>query len=100
MFCPYSWNWKKTRIKIGDKKTALVLIVRILFPARLSPQFQTLDDILVTPFINSRQIIKELAPGAYHFDQSVAGIVVMFVDLQVFGELIDAIRQQCNLNAW
>ena len=68
-------------------------------PFELTAQFQTLNDILITRLIRSRQIIKKLSASAYHLNEAVAGIMVMLVGFQVLGQLVNPVGKQGRLNA-
>ncbi len=67
--------------------------------AELAPQFQSLEDILVTLLILALKIIQQLAAGVNHFDQSVTRAMILAVGLEMISESRDAIGQQSDLDA-
>jgi hypothetical protein len=65
---------------------------------RLFAQFQLFGDRLVTIHVLGVEIIQQPAPLADHHQQSPAGAVIFEVFLQMFGQVVDPLRQQRDLN--
>jgi hypothetical protein len=61
-------------------------------------QLQFLGDSLVTAQIGLLQVFEQTAALADHHEQPAARAVVLLVALQMFGEMVDALGQQRNLN--
>src|ERR1035438_3123240 len=64
----------------------------------LVTQLQFLGDRLVTGQIHSLQIFQQAAALADHEQQSAARAVIFFVGLQMAGQMVDPLRQQCDLD--
>jgi hypothetical protein len=62
------------------------------------PQLQLLGDRLVTGQIRVLQIFKQAAALADHDQQPAARAVNLIVRLQMFGQMIDPLRQQRDLH--
>jgi hypothetical protein len=67
-------------------------------PAPLSAQFQFLGDGLVAAHVHVVQIIQQTASLADHHQQPAPGSVILLVLLQMFRQVVDALRQQRNLH--
>ena len=61
-------------------------------------QFQFLRDHLVTAQIRGLQIIEQAAALADHHEQPATRAVILFVALQMLGQMVDALRQQRDLH--
>ena len=71
------------------------------FPAhmiRLLTQTQLCDEGAVTLDILLLQVFEQAAALTDHLVQAAAGVVVLLVDLQVFGELVDALGEDSHLD--
>jgi hypothetical protein len=44
------------------------------------------------------QVVEQVAAATYHLEQTAAGMMILFVHLQMLGELVDAHGQNRNLN--
>jgi hypothetical protein len=44
------------------------------------------------------QVIKQFAPPRDHFKQSSSGVIVLVMNLEMLRQLVDALRQQCDLD--
>ena len=64
----------------------------------LSSQFQPLDDLVVFSDISPLEVIEQFSSSGDHFQQSAPGMIVLFVYLEMLGELIDALGQQRDLD--
>ena len=56
------------------------------------------NDSTVTLDVLSHQIVQHLAALTDHLQQATTGVVVLLVDLQVLGQLVDASGQNGDLN--
>ena len=61
-------------------------------------QFEFLGNGLIPTHIGILEVIQQSTPLANHHQQAAARAMVLFVLLKVFGQVIDALRQQRNLN--
>ena len=59
---------------------------------------QLLDQRLVTRLIGAREVIEQLATLGHELEQSTPGVIVLDVALEVLGEIVDAFREDCDLN--
>src|SRR5438552_1716333 len=50
------------------------------------------DQILVTTLIGMGEIIEQLPPLRYQFEQTTPGMVVLDVTLEMLGQIVDALR--------
>ena len=46
------------------------------------------------------QIIEQTATLGDHLEQAAPRVIVLFMDLEVFGKLIDSLAKQSYLNLW
>jgi hypothetical protein len=44
------------------------------------------------------EIVEKTAPLANQFQQPLTGMMILLVDLEMFGEILDSIGQQSNLH--
>ena len=56
------------------------------------------DQSTVTVDVLLRQIVQQVAALTYHHQQATTGVVVVLVDTQVLGQLVDAGGEDGNLN--
>jgi hypothetical protein len=73
-----------------NKKAAL--------PVKLFAQLQFFRDVLITTQINVLQIIEQATALADHYQQPATRAVIFFVRLQMFRQMVDAMREQRNLH--
>ena len=59
---------------------------------------QALNQILVSFRITASQIFQQAAPASNHQQQSTAGMMVLFMRLEMFAELQNTLAQDSNLN--
>ena len=64
----------------------------------LSSQVQLLDHFVVFSDVLSLEIIQKLSSSGDHLQQTAPGMIVLFVNLEMFGEFVDALRQKRNLH--
>lgn len=64
----------------------------------LTAQAERFDGFLVTLLSSSLQIVQQLPATCHHLQQTAPCGVVLRVGVQVLGEVIDALRQQCDLH--
>ncbi len=65
---------------------------------RLFTQTQTADQLAVSIGLGTAQVRQQAAAGAHHFQQAAAAVVVFRVGFEVWGQIVDAEGQQCNLH--
>jgi len=65
---------------------------------KLLAQLELFGDRLIPIAISGMQVIQQAAALAYHHQQTTTRTVVLLVALQVFGQPIDAVCQERNLN--
>ena len=65
---------------------------------KLMTQFELLGNGLVAADVLALEILEQAAALADHHQQSAAGAVVFLVSLQMFGQMIDPLREQRDLN--
>src|SRR6266536_4701338 len=65
---------------------------------QLLAKLELLGQRLVTAGVHGMEIIQQTPPLADHFQQSAARTVVLDVFLQMFRQVVDALRQQGDLN--
>lgn len=56
------------------------------------------DDDAIPLDIHLFQVVEQIAAMTDHFEQAAAGVVILGVNLQMRGELVDAIGQDRDLN--
>lgn len=73
---------------------------RALGPAfrKLFPQLQLLSEGLISALVFGLQVVKQATALANEDNQAAARAVVLLIPLQVFREIVDAARQQRDLN--
>jgi hypothetical protein len=64
----------------------------------LSTQSETLDERTVAVDVNVLQVAKKATTLTDKKQQSTTAVVVVLVLLEVFGEVLDALSQNCDLN--
>jgi len=93
--------WKSGRSRFRPKSESggrLCKKQNRAFAKILVAQFQFLRDRLVAAEIRGLQIIQQAAALANHHQESAPRAVVLFVGLQMLGQMVDALRQQGNLH--
>jgi len=65
---------------------------------KLLTQIELLSDCLITVDVSCVEVIQQTAALADHQEQAATGTMVLLVYLQVFGEMVDALREQGNLH--
>ncbi len=68
------------------------------FRSSLSPQPKTGDEAAIPLDILVPEVLEKSSALADHHQQSSPAVMVLFVDLQVLGEVGDALGEQCNLD--
>ena len=74
-----------------------MMIVAASLPIALSSQTELADDGTVTLNIVVLQIVEEVSSVTDHLLKSAAAVEVLFVVLQVRGEVVDAGGEECDL---
>ncbi|CCB67968.1 protein of unknown function [Hyphomicrobium sp. MC1] len=69
-----------------------------LASAQLAADAVFLDDLLIAGVVLGLDVVKELAALADHLEQATARMVVFLVRLEVLGQLVDAMRQDGDLD--
>lgn len=62
------------------------------------PQAESLDQALVTVEVIVLQVVEKLPPLTNHLKKPPAGVKILLVHLQVFGQLSDPVGQKSDLN--
>ena len=65
---------------------------------RLLTDSKFLDDVFVSISIVRLQIVQQATPLADHHEQTPPGGVVLFMRLEVLGQITDPLTQNCNLD--
>jgi hypothetical protein len=65
---------------------------------RLLAYTETSDDFLVSLVVLATEIVEKTAALAYHLEQSLTGVVVLGVDLEVIRQILDASGQNRDLD--
>src|SRR5919106_4140532 len=68
------------------------------FGLNLSAQAEALDQRPVLVDVRPLHVFEQAAAPPDHPQEATTGVVVFLVDLEVLGELVDALRQQGDLN--
>lgn len=66
--------------------------------ARLTPEPESLDQLLVPHRTTASKILEQPTPLADDPQQAAARVMVLRVRLEVIGQLVDAFGQQCDLD--
>src|SRR6185436_5010470 len=64
----------------------------------LPPQSELGDERPVPLDVVASEVVEQPAPPAHEHQQTPARVMVLAVDLQVLREVVDAIREQCDLH--
>src|SRR4051812_13380805 len=67
-------------------------------PTTLSAQAETLDERTVTRDVLALQVLQQTTAATDQQQQTAAAVVVVLVQLQVLGELADALAEQRDLH--
>jgi hypothetical protein len=67
-------------------------------PLILSAQAELIDYLVILLDIAPLEVIKQLAPPRDHLEQADARIIVLFMDLEMLGQLVDPLREQRYLH--
>lgn len=76
------------------RKERLVLFM----VSELLTDIQFRDDRAVTADILLHQIIEQISSFTNHLQKTSSGMKVLFVNLQMFGQAVDSLGQQCDLH--
>lgn len=71
---------------------------RLTCGSRQRTYTKALDQILVSFRITASQIFQQAAPASNHQQQSTAGMMVLFMRLEMFAKLKNALAQDSDLN--
>jgi hypothetical protein len=66
----------------------------------LSTQAETLDERTVAGDVHLLQVAEQAATLTNEKQQTTTAVVVVLVLLEVLGEVLDAVRQNCDLHLW
>src|SRR5688572_501555 len=70
------------------------------YPFTLLPsQPKLFDDLVVFVDVAPLEIIEQLPPSRDHLEQPATRVVVLLVDLEMFGQLVDPLGEQGDLDA-
>ena len=65
----------------------------------LVPEAQFLDDLPVSVDIGTLQVVQETATTSDHLEESTPTMVVLLVEAEVIGQIVDPLGEQRDLNA-
>jgi hypothetical protein len=66
--------------------------------ARLTPEPESLDQLLVPHRIVAPQILEQSTPLTHDPQQAAARMMIFHVRLEMIGQLVDALGQECDLD--
>src|SRR5579871_5953293 len=64
----------------------------------LSAKAQVGNQLQVAVVLCLRQVVQQPAPATDHLEQTASRVIVVLVASQVFGQGVDAVREQCDLH--
>lgn len=64
----------------------------------LLTQTELLDDRTVTSDIGLLEVCEKVSSVTDHLEKAATAVVILVVRLHVFGQIVDAVGQECNLN--
>src|SRR5215831_6139754 len=64
----------------------------------LAANSQTLDDLLVTPLVLVLDVVEQTPAQAHHLEKAAPRVIVVFVQLEMLCEPIDALGEECDLH--
>ena len=95
---PYRTGWHRETVRCRQNKKAgddpRLQVSLLLLPANT----QVRDHLTITLDVALLQVVQKAATLADHLQQATAGVVVLAVDLEVLGEVADALREQGDLD--
>jgi hypothetical protein len=65
----------------------------------LVPEAQVLNDLPVAVDIRALHVVEQAATLSDHFEEPTATVVILFVGTEVIRQIIDAVREERDLNA-
>ena len=65
---------------------------------RLLTDTESCDDRTVSLDVDLDQIVEQRAALTDHLEQTATGVMVLLVDLEVLGEVVDSLSEQSDLN--
>ena len=80
----------------GGRKRIVGRVCRWL--DRLAAESELGDDGAVALDVDAREVIEQAATTTHQHEQATTAVMVLLVDLQVLGEVGDAVGQQRNLH--
>jgi hypothetical protein len=88
-------GWRGNTKRAGRNRCAraIMLIVGLI------PQAQFLDDLAVIVDISALQVVEQTATLSDHLEESTTTVVILFVSAEMVRQIVDALREQRNLNA-
>jgi hypothetical protein len=82
-----------------QKKTGHQLVLvpgKILYP--LFADAQSFDDGSITLFILFSGVVEQSTSPADQLEQTTPRVVILFMDLEMLGEMLDALGEKCDLD--
>ena len=67
---------------------------------KLATQAETADDLVVTLYVLALQVIQQTPALRDHLEQAAPRMVIFLVRLEMLGQLVNALAEQCNLHLW
>src|SRR5215212_6202278 len=87
------WRGNTKRAGRNQCARAIMLILGLI------PQAQFLDDLAVAVDIRALQVVEQAATLSDHLEEATTTVVVLLVGAKVIRQIVDALREQRNLNA-
>src|SRR5215510_7082239 len=81
----------RMRLRRTSSRNARRLVV-------LAAQTEPVDQCLVARLFPRLQIVEEAAALRHELQETTAGVVVLLVVLEMLGQVLDALRQDCDLD--
>src|SRR5438093_7248414 len=88
-----------------SRRSALPLmeISRVVINRKSEPllaDVEAFDQVRVTLRVLAFQVVEEPAAASHEHQQAAAGVMIFGVCLEMFGQVVDAFAQECDLNFW
>jgi hypothetical protein len=66
---------------------------------RLVAKPKILNDLPVSVHVRAPKILEESAAPSHHFQEPLTAVMILLVDPEMLGEVIDAFREERDLNS-
>jgi hypothetical protein len=86
-------------LELGDAGgNSVIRPLDLVSETRLAADLEALDERLVTLIVDALQVVEKRTALAHHRQKPTAGMVILLVGLEVVGEVVDAFREDRNLD--